>query len=171
MSYDSSQIRQLEILEQIEANPDLTQADMATQVGVAIGTVNWHVKRLLKKGYVKVTRLQGRRVRYLITPEGIAEKSRLTVRYLQSSMQLYRQVREQSRALLGQVRQAGHRQVVIEGDGDIADVCRLTCLEQHIEVVTPDEAGPETPVVTIAGKCVTLKGVVDSEWPHRPETG
>ena len=157
MSYDSSQIHQLEILDQIEANPDLTQADMATQVGVAIGTVNWHVKRLLKKGYVKVTRLRGRRVRYLITPEGIAQKSRLTVRYLQSSMQLYRQVREQSRALLGQVRQAGQRQVVIEGDGDIADVCRLTCLEQQIKVVVPEQASPGTPVLAIEGLCLRLK--------------
>lgn len=157
MSYDSGQIHQLEILDQIEANPDLTQADMATQVGVAIGTVNWHVKRLLKRGYVKVTRLRGRRVRYLITPEGIAQKSRLTVRYLQSSMQLYRQVREQSRALLGQIRQAGYGQVVIEGDGDIADVCRLTCLEHQIKVVTPDEARPGTPVLAIEDLCLSLK--------------
>ena len=90
MSYDASQIHQQEILEQIEANPDLGQADMGREVGVAIGTVNWHIKCLLRRGYVKVTQLRGRRVRYLITPEGVAQKSRLTVRYLQSSMHLYR---------------------------------------------------------------------------------
>ena len=158
MSFDITTNRDLNILEQIETNPDTTQAGIATQVGVAVGTVNWHLKRMLKKGYVKVTRVKGRRVRYLITPEGIAEKSRLTVRYLQRSMQLYRQVRQQSRALLRQAKQADHRQVVIEGEGDIADVCRLTCLEQGLEAVTPANAGPAMPVIRINGLDIELEG-------------
>jgi predicted transcriptional regulator len=45
--------RELILLEQIERDPDITQASMATQLGVAVGTVNWHVKRLIAKGYVK----------------------------------------------------------------------------------------------------------------------
>lgn len=90
MSYDASQIHQLEFLEQIEANPDLTQVDMGREVGVAIGTVKWHIKCLLRREYVKATRVRGWRVRYLITPKGNAQKSQLTVHYLQSSMHLYR---------------------------------------------------------------------------------
>ena len=77
---------ELRILEQIEQDPDATQADLAARLGVAIGTINWYVKRLVSKGHVKVTRLQRRRLRYLITPEGITEKSRLAVEYVQVSM-------------------------------------------------------------------------------------
>ena len=69
-------LHELRILEQIERDPEATQADLASRMGVAVGTVNWYVKRLVKKGHIKVTRLQRRRLRNLITPEGIYEKTR-----------------------------------------------------------------------------------------------
>ena len=62
-----------QILNHIEENPDTTQADLATQLGVAVGSVNWYIKRLINKGHVKVTQMQRRRLRYLLTPQGIAE--------------------------------------------------------------------------------------------------
>jgi DNA-binding MarR family transcriptional regulator len=149
-------LHEFRILEQIEKNPDATQADLAAQMGVAIGTVNWYVKRLIAKGFVKVTHLQRRRLRYLITPNGIAEKSRLTVEYMRVSLQLYRNIREQSLAALRQVRRAGHNQIVIQGDGDAADICRLTCVEQGVAVVTEQQTTPGTPTVVIDGARVTL---------------
>ncbi len=156
MLNDADLTHELKILEHIETNPDTTQAGIATQLGVAVGTANWYVKRLLSKGYIKVTQLQRRRLRYLITPKGVAEKSRLTVEYMRVSLQLYRNIREQSLAALRQARRAGHTQVVIEGDGDAADICRLTCVEQGVTVVTKQRAAPGTPTVVIDGARVTL---------------
>ena len=124
--------RELILLEQIERDPDVTQASLASQLGVAVGTVNWHLKRLIDKGYVKVKRAQRRKLRYIITPEGIALRARLTVNYIETSMRLYRRTRQRVRELLAEVQQAGYQQVSITGDGDIADICRLTCLEQGI---------------------------------------
>jgi hypothetical protein len=106
-----------------------------------VGTVNWHLKRLVAKGYVKVKRAQRRKLRYIITPEGLAFRALLTVDYIESSLRLYRRTRQQVRELLTQVRQAGFEQVVIEGDGDIADICRLTCLEQGIHIASGDSTG------------------------------
>ena len=80
--------RELILLEQIERDPDVTQASLASQLGVAVGTVNWHLKRLIDKGYVKVKRAQRRKLRYIITPEGIALRARLTVNYIETSMRL-----------------------------------------------------------------------------------
>jgi DNA-binding MarR family transcriptional regulator len=71
--------RELSLLEHIEHDPDITQATLADQMGVAVGTVNWHLKRLVAKGYVKVKRAQRRKLRYIITPEGIALRAHLTV--------------------------------------------------------------------------------------------
>ena len=62
--------RELILLEQIEQDPDVTQATLATKLGVAVGTVNWHLKRLVAKGYVKVKRAQRKKLRYIITPDG-----------------------------------------------------------------------------------------------------
>jgi DNA-binding MarR family transcriptional regulator len=144
ISSDSLSDRELTLLEQIERDPDVTQAGLAAQLGVAVGTVNWHLKRLVAKGYVKVKRAQRRKLRYIITPEGLAFRALLTVDYIESSLRLYRRTRQHVRELLVQVRQAGFEQVVIEGDGDIADICRLTCLEQGIAICSEADQPAET---------------------------
>ena len=86
-------VRDLSLLEEIERDPDTTQATMAGRLGVAVGTVNWHIKRLISKGYVKVKRAERRKLRYFITPEGLALRARLTVGYVEDSMKLYRESR------------------------------------------------------------------------------
>src|SRR5215213_8031899 len=67
----NEELRELTLLENIESDPDVNQSTLATQLGVAVGTVNWHLKRLIAKGYVKVKRAERKKLRYIITPEGI----------------------------------------------------------------------------------------------------
>lgn len=134
---DNSSIseRELVLLEQIEQNPDINQASLASQLGVAVGTVNWHLKRMIDKGYVKVRRLERKKLRYIITPEGISLRAKLTVDYIRTSFRMYRLVRERMVEVIAEVKLAGYHQVVMHGDGEIAEVCQLTCLEQEIEVL------------------------------------
>ena len=132
--------REMVLLEQIEYDPDVTQASLAAKLGVAVGTVNWHLKRLISKGYVKVKRAQRRKLRYIITPEGIAFRARLTVNYIEQSMHLYRLVRQRAREALIELKRAGYSAVRIQGDGDIAEICRLTCIEMDVTVLDSDEA-------------------------------
>lgn len=148
----------LQILSHIEQNPDTTQADLATQLGVAVGSVNWYVKRLINKGYVKVTQMERRRLRYLLTPKGIAEKSRLTKEFMQASLQWYRLTREDSKKYLQQVKEAGFDTVCIQADGDLAEIIYLTCLEGQIKV--NKEIDPTYPVFRIEGLRTVL------EWPE-----
>lgn len=150
--------RELILLEQIERDPDVTQASLAALLGVAVGTVNWHIKRLIGKGYIKVKRAQRRKLRYIITPDGLAFRARLTVNYIETSMNLYRRTRRRVRELLVEVKEADYHRVQITGEGDIADICRLTCLEQAIDVVTtPDGANPSLPVIEVSGMKVHLR--------------
>ena len=128
-------VRELSLLEHVESDPDVNQAALATQLGVAVGTVNWHLKRLVAKGYVKVQRAERKKLRYIITPEGIALRARLTIDYIERSFELYRHTRERIKEHLDTVRAAGHSRVRILGEGDVADICRLTCLEQGMTVV------------------------------------
>lgn len=133
--------REMVMLEKIEYDPDITQANLAAQLGVAVGTVNWHLKRLVAKGYVKVKRAQRRKLRYIITPEGIAFRARLTVNYIEQSMQLYRLIRHRVLEAVKDIKTAGYDSVRIVGDGDIADICRLTCIEQGL-TITDSESVP-----------------------------
>jgi DNA-binding MarR family transcriptional regulator len=149
--------RELVLLEQIERDPDITQASLAAQLGVAVGTVNWHIKRFVAKGYVKVKRAQRRKLRYIITPEGLAFRARLTVNYIETSMNLYRRTRLRVRELLAEVKGAGYDQVYVTGEGDIADICRLTCLEQSVRLADrTDGAALILPVIEVYGMKVQL---------------
>lgn len=132
--------REMVLLERIEYDPDINQATLAAHLGVAVGTVNWHLKRFVEKGYVKVKRAQRRKLRYIITPEGIAFRARLTMNYIEQSMRLYRLVRERVREALIDLKMAGFNTVRIQGDGDIADICHLTCIEQGITITESPEA-------------------------------
>jgi len=173
--------REVALLEGIESDPDITQASLATQLGVAIGTVNWHLKRLISKGYVKVKRLQRRKLRYIITPAGIAYRARLTVHYIETSMLLYRRTRERVGQLLSEVRRLGYDRVYLDGAqgvGDIVDICRLSCLEQGISVLSygpagsegsaANPAGDQIPILEVQGMKVSLKGLRNQEERRNP---
>ncbi len=146
----SGDLRELRLLEVLEAEPEARQADLAERLGVAVGTVNWLLKRLAAKGYVKIQRISRWHWRYLLTPQGVREKSRLLTQYIRDSLSLYRQVREEARRLLGQLKSAGYSRVELRGEGEIADIVRLTSLEQEIE---PVEAfgSSSLPVIRIEG--------------------
>ncbi len=142
METSETSSRELTLLEQVEHDPDVNQSALANQLGVAVGTVNWHLKRLIAKGYVKVQRAERKKLRYIITPEGIALRARLTVDFIERSFDLYHKTRERVKDHLRAARAAGYNRIRIHGDGDVADICRLTCLEQGFAVV-PDEDAPE----------------------------
>ena len=144
--------RELTLLEHVENNPDVNQAALATQLGVAVGTVNWHLKRLIAKGYVKVQRAERKKLRYIITPEGIALRARLTVDYIERSFDLYRKIRARVKEHLDAARAAGFTRVRVVGEGDVADICKLSCLEQGFEIVQDADA----PTLEVKGFKVML---------------
>lgn len=146
-------VRELTLLEHVESDPDVNQATLANQLGVAVGTVNWHLKRLVAKGYVKVQRAERKKLRYIITPEGIALRARLTLDYIERSFELYRRTRERIKEHAHAIRAAGHGRVRIVGEGDVADICRLTCLEQGLTVVQ----GGSGPALVVKGWKVILE--------------
>jgi DNA-binding MarR family transcriptional regulator len=152
MESPNEELRELTLLENIENDPDVNQSTLATQLGVAVGTVNWHLKRLIAKGYVKVKRAERKKLRYMITPEGIALRARLAVDYVERSLSLYRKTRQRVSEYLSQIKSAGYDRVRIVGKGDVADICRLTCLEQGISVVNDKDA----PVLQVEGFKVQL---------------
>lgn len=147
----------LSLLEHIENDPDITQATLASQLGVAVGTVNWHLKRLISKGYIKVKRAQRRKLKYIITPQGMALRARLTVEYVERNLLLYRHTRKRVGDLIADIRRAGYQQVRIDaelqGPEDILDICTLTCIEQGIQIA---EDGA-SPTLCIRGAKVTLE--------------
>lgn len=155
MTYDNSTndaFRDLALLQEIEADPDISQAKLAEELGVAIGTVNWHIKRLVEKGFVKVKRARRRKLRYIITPEGISLRARLTVDYIQQQFKLFRRIRHRVTTLLDPLEEADTFTIRLVGEGDVADVCRLTCMEKHFTLTE----NPAAPALVVEGLKVRL---------------
>src|SRR6266550_7618540 len=92
--------RNLQALAAIAEDAQITQRNLANKLGMALGLTNIYLKRLVRKGYVKCVNVQSNRLRYLLTPTGIAEKTRLTFEIMEYSLVLYRQVRQHLRAVL-----------------------------------------------------------------------
>jgi len=137
----------LTILEHIEKEPDTTQASLADRLGVAVGTVNWHLKRLVEKGYVKVKRAERKKLRYIITPEGIALRAKLLVDYIHSSMETYRLVRERSKKAIDTLKGNGIHRVYVEGNGDVAEILKLTCIEHGLKIAEKENY----PILKVVG--------------------
>jgi DNA-binding MarR family transcriptional regulator len=140
MGLISESDRDLILLEEIESNPTATQASLASRLGVAVGTVNWHLKRLVAKGYVKVRRVERRKLLYIITAEGLALRANLTLDYIENQFRLYRLVRQRTLEAVEQIRQMGCTSARLHGNGEVAEICRLTCLEQGLSLVDDGHA-------------------------------
>lgn len=74
------------LLRLIDSNPDLTQRELAREMGVSLGKVNYCVKALVEKGWVKARNFRNSRNKlayaYLLTPRGVEEKAAITLRFL-----------------------------------------------------------------------------------------
>ena len=82
-----------------------------------------------------ITTIPSRRVRYVLTPQGLAEKSRLTYLYLEYSLSHYRGMRARLREALSDTAQNGTKRVVIYGTGELAEMAYLSLREMHMTLV------------------------------------
>lgn len=139
---EQSTYRDLHLLVELTRNPNVTQRELSKRLGVALGLTNLMLRRLAKKGHIKIKGVKRSRIRYLITPKGILEKSRLTYEFIQHSVQLYSRVRQFLRQQLGVLAKAGHRRVVLYGGGELAEIAFLTIRETGLELVAIVEEPP-----------------------------
>jgi hypothetical protein len=93
------------------------------------------LRRLVTKGYLKIKGTRRSRIRYLLTPTGILEKSRLTYEFVQYSLQLYGRIRQSLRSQLAILVQEGHRRILLYGTGELAEIAFLTIREMGLELV------------------------------------
>lgn len=96
------------LLRLIEQRPELTQREAAELLGFSVGKVNYCLKALVDRGYVKLAnfRRNPNKVRtygYLLTPAGIDAKTKLTVRFLRRKMHEYEQLEQEIAALMSEV--------------------------------------------------------------------
>jgi DNA-binding MarR family transcriptional regulator len=132
--------RDLAILSVIEEERSLSQRALADRLGVALGLTNLLLKRLAKKGYIKIIEFPTKpaarkRLQYLLTPQGIAEKTRLTYEHMSYSLGLYRRARQTLRDSLRELPSQGIKRVALCGTGEPAELAYLSLKEFGLEPV------------------------------------
>jgi DNA-binding MarR family transcriptional regulator len=132
---DTQEIRTLKILEAIDCQDAPSQRDMAESLNISLGLINSFVRRLAKKGYFKITHLPRNRVRYILTPKGMAEKTRLSYSYVQLSYRFYRDARQKIRDLYQQLQMSNFKRIAFFGAGDLAEIAYLSLQESDLEFV------------------------------------
>ncbi len=127
--------RDLLLLTEVERDGGVTQRSLAAKLGVALGLANLYLKRLVRNGYIAITTIPSRRIRYVLTPEGSAEKSRLTSLRLEYALSHYRELRARLREALSQMARNGMNRVVIYGTSELAEMTYLSLREMQMTLV------------------------------------
>jgi DNA-binding MarR family transcriptional regulator len=125
----------LRILDAVARDGDQSQRAMAGETGVALGLANAYLRRCARKGWIKMREAPARRYLYYITPQGFAEKARLTAEYLSSSFDMFRAARGQCNDIITACNRRGIRKIALIGTGDLAEVAALSALGSEIEIV------------------------------------
>jgi DNA-binding MarR family transcriptional regulator len=131
----------LGVLTSIERDSAITQRKLAGDLGIALGLANAYLRRCVRKGLVKMSQVPLNRYAYYLTPQGFAEKSRLTAEYLAVSFNFFRRARGDCAVLLRQCGARGWRRVALYGAGDLAEIAVLSAGETGIEVVCVIDRG------------------------------
>jgi DNA-binding MarR family transcriptional regulator len=128
-------IHVLRILEEIEKNASATQRELASKLNISLGLVNSFVRRLARKGYLKMSSVQKNRLKYILTPKGFSEKTRLTYEFIQYSFDFYKTARNSLKAILNDLENDGVRRVILYGAGDLAEIAYISLQETKLKMV------------------------------------
>jgi DNA-binding MarR family transcriptional regulator len=166
----------LGVLSAIEEDDRATQRAISQELGIALGLTNAYLKRCVKKGFIKVQQIPANRYAYYLTPQGFAEKSRLTADYLSISFNFFRSSREQCAALIKTCEERRWTRIALAGTGDLAEIFALCRREDSdvevIGVIDTSDAGdaPERfaglPVVRRLTDLAKVHAVVVTDIQH-----
>ncbi|MEN8263806.1 MAG: winged helix-turn-helix domain-containing protein [Nitrospirota bacterium] len=116
----------LKILDEISRETRITQRTLSSELNVALGLVNTYIKRLAKKGYIKITKGPMNRVKYALTKKGFTHRVKLTYNYMHSSIDFFKDARKRIDNTYRQMIASGAKNVLIWGDGEVAELSYIS---------------------------------------------
>lgn len=122
------------LLDEISRSKDLTQRDLSNKLGVALGLINSYLKTLISRGYITVSGIPRGRCTYYLTPNGFAEKARLTYQHLQNLTSLYKVARMDFSALFQRLESANVKRIAFCGVDEITEIAYISLWETALEL-------------------------------------
>lgn len=117
------------LLNEIAGDSMVTQAGLSARLGIAVGSVNWYIQRLIQRGWIKVSHLDRTRLKYDLTNRGMKIFTERAVLYARDSLKVYGDLRAKAKSLVSELKRQGIDQVYLTGNDEMMDILRLTCIE------------------------------------------
>ncbi|MCM8528404.1 MAG: winged helix-turn-helix transcriptional regulator [Lentisphaeraceae bacterium] len=135
LPFDQSQFHELEILKTVDEDSHLNNRKAATKLGVSVKLAHTILGRMVKKGLLHIKKENTRKWHYYLTPNGIMEKSRLTISFFEFSMQFYKEARKQSAQLCSNLNKEKRMNVLLLGTGELAEIVYLGIQEWKLNLL------------------------------------
>jgi len=126
MPKDSLNEREFELINIVGAKLSANQRDLSRHMSLSLGTTNMLIRRLVNKGYLRITQLDKRKVRYMLTPKGFSEKMRKSVKYTVKTINSIGSIRTKIRAIIEKLYAEGERCFYILGATDLVTLVEMT---------------------------------------------
>ena len=127
--------KELKVIDSISRNSKSSQRDIAQDVDLSLGLTNILINRLIKKGYLKASRLNAKKVKYIITPKGIKEKAKKSYNFMKRSLSVISDLKKQITDFALKQYESGKRDFVIIGDGELSGITELVLGALNLEGV------------------------------------
>ncbi len=156
---------ELQVLNEVEKSPVVTNRMLSGKMGVSVKLAHYVLKKLGQKGLLHMKRRDGRSWYYFLTPQGVAEKLRLTYEFLDFSKQFYHEARKRSSEVCLRLAREGVKRVAFLGAGELAEISFLGLAEQKLvltDIFDEQKAGE-----SVLGKLVRPVGELSASKAER----
>ncbi len=131
----SEEMRDLRLLEELEKNPIVSQRELSHRFGIALGVTNACLRRMARKGWIRIRDLNPRRIGYYLTPKGMLEKTRLTIHLISFRVQHYSELKKVIANRLLEMQRDGMQRIVFYGVSDEMEVAYITLQGVNLKLV------------------------------------
>lgn len=132
---DTEAMREMRALEAIEANPHVSQRELAADLGVALGIANACIRTLVRKGMVKVRGENNRSVTYHLTKKGVGHKSSLAMQWTMNTVDFYREARVRVAGTMSALVNLGVHRLLLYGASELAEIAYIAARPAGVEIV------------------------------------
>jgi hypothetical protein len=151
------ELRTLTLFNTVESSPEVNQRQLAQELDVSLGLTNTYFQRVLKKGWIRAKQVKARRWIYFLTPQGALEKSRLSLSYMQRTLDSFRELKSKGDEHLRILSQKGIRGIHLCGENDLTEVLSF-CF-----------SGVEIELLSVIPEKTLLADCLQNEKPPLPE--
>jgi len=127
--------REFAVIREISNHKKPTQRHIAKQIGISLGLTNLIIKRLIKKGYIKIQEAPPRTIMYILTPKGLAEKTNKSYQFTLKTINLMKNIKERIQNIIKEEYEKGTRQFFVSGNGELSTLTEIALRDMNLEEV------------------------------------